>query len=342
MKITTLSWLAFVWTLGVVTPCFPGAPASSTSPASASLGFTSLASTSRASSLLLASVAHAQEYESAPQLPAQRARVRATSPQGSQNPLDDGLGFVGDYRNTAQCRSNGSQIASALLSLSPTAVGAVVGFVVGVTAGAVTTGSISAALRAGFVSGSVGSAVGLIASKTPIGDRVRTFAENLRQLLEARDRELCGVAELGDRVRVTLVHRLGNALRTQCDLTQEDIRSMGALDYETSRVLSECAADNPRVGRIVEQHVARLRMVNQGICQAAAGVVSDYNHLVKQASLSAGTEPENLLQVDCGGRQRAEPQVAPRNRDRTRSPARGTQREDLRRIPEPDSSVLYL
>jgi len=315
MKITALFWLAFVWTLGAVT-----------------LG---------SAEPLALSVAHAQEYRQ--EHGGQRAQTtRATQ---TQNFLDDGLGFVGQYRNTAQCQSNGSQIASALMSLSPTAVGAVVGFVVGVTAGAVTTGSISAALRAGFVSGSVGSAVGLIASKTPLGDRFRTFAEHVRQLLEARDRELCGVAELGDRVRVTLVHRLGSELRAQCDLTVEDIRSMGALDSETSRVLSECAAENPQAGRILEQHVARLRMVNQGICQAAAGVVTDYNHLVTEASLSAGAEPSNLLHADCGGRQPSERQLAPRSRDRqqrSRDSARGTPRQDTPRVPEPDSSVLYL
>lgn len=211
--------------------------------------------------------------------------------------VDNGLGFVRKFSDSKSCQTTGSKVAGAMSSVSPNAWGAIVGFAVGAAAGAATTRSFSGALRAGFVAGSIGSAVGLIASKTPAGDRIKEFAGHVKDLIEKRDRELCGVVELNDRLRSPVLRHLGATIAPECDVTADGVES---LDAETGRRLQTCVRVNPEARRILDEHAPMLRKINQGTCEAAAYLVEDYNRLVSEAAArDRDTRAPSPLQTPC-------------------------------------------
>lgn len=211
--------------------------------------------------------------------------------------VDTGLGFVRKLQGSKSCESTESKIAGAMSSVSPNALGAIVGFAVGAAAGAATTRSISGALRAGFVAGSIGSAVGLIASKTPVGDRIKEYAGRVKDLIAKRDRELCGVVELNEKLRSPVLRHLGATLEPECAVTADGVEN---LDPETGRKLQACVRQNPEARRIVDQHLPMLRKINQGTCKAAAYIVEDYNQLVREAATQDHeSRPPAPLNTDC-------------------------------------------
>jgi len=194
--------------------------------------------------------------------------------------VDMSLGFVRRYEQPGVCPSTGSKVASALSSLSPNAIGAIMGFTIGAAAGAMTTRSVVGAVRAAFVAGSIGSAIGLIAAHTPASDQLKAMGDRLKRLAEQRDREVCGVVDLGERLRTPVLRHMGSAMQAECDVTAEGVES---LDHETGSTLQRCVRTNPDASRILEKHVPMLRTINQTMCRSAASIVEDYNRLIAEA-----------------------------------------------------------
>ncbi|MEY4579199.1 MAG: hypothetical protein RL701_3902 [Pseudomonadota bacterium] len=214
--------------------------------------------------------------------------------------VDTGLGFASKFNKSNKpgaCKSTGSKVAGALTHVSPNAVGALVGFALGAVAGGAATRSFAGAVRAGFVAGSIGSAMGLVVSKTPAGEKLKALAERYKDLLEKRDNEVCGVVELGERLRKPVLHKLGRELAQECDVSAELVVE---LDVETGRQLQRCIRLNPEAQRIVQEHVPLFRTINHSTCEAAAYIVEDYNHLIAESvSVHGKAFAPRQLTTDC-------------------------------------------
>src|SRR5689334_18863033 len=114
--------------------------------------------------------------------------------------LERGTGFVRKFREPGQCKESVDELAGAVTSLSPEVLGAVVGLAVGAAAGAASTASIFGALRGGILLGSVGSALGHLADVL-MPDRVSALADDVQDLIQARDGKLCELIKASDKLR---------------------------------------------------------------------------------------------------------------------------------------------
>lgn len=200
--------------------------------------------------------------------------------------LDRGLGFLRQFREPDKCKDTLDEMAGAVTSLSPDTWGAVIGLAVGVAAGAASTGSVMGALRGGILAGSIGSALGHLADVL-IPERVAQFADDLQDLIQARDGKVCQLVRASDRLRAPVVEHLSAALSRECRLVPESDPEGGP---SLTAALRRCVRDNPAAGRIFESHVSVLRTINEGTCRVAATVVHRFDRVVAEKAADSATQ----------------------------------------------------
>ncbi|HET8932119.1 MAG TPA: hypothetical protein VFN67_01705, partial [Polyangiales bacterium] len=122
-------------------------------------------------------------------------------------------------------------------------------------AGAASTASIFGALRGGILLGSVGSALGHLADVL-MPDRVSALADDVQDLIQARDGKLCELIKASDKLRRPVLEHLEASLEEEC----------------TGSGLERCVRENPNAAQIFERHVSVLSVINQSTCRVAASL----------------------------------------------------------------------
>ena len=200
--------------------------------------------------------------------------------------MDTGLGFVARLRDKKVCKDTLDELAGAATSMSPETWGAGVGLVLGAAAGAATTRSVIGTLRGGIVVGSIGSALGHLA-EVFAPNQVGAMADDLQDLLQARDGKLCELIKANDKLRVPVMQHLGTAVSHECEIDEEAIAS---LEPSAGALLDRCVAANPRAARSLARHVRVLRSINRGTCHVAAALVQRFDALLDERGEHAGRD----------------------------------------------------
>ena len=196
---------------------------------------------------------------------------------------DSGLGFVARLRDRKVCKDALDELAGAATSLSPETWGASVGLALGAAAGAATTRSVIGTLRGGIVVGSIGSALGHLA-EVFAPNQVGEWADNLQDLLQARDGKLCELIKANDKARIPVMQHLSTAISRECAI---DAAALTALDPSAGAQLERCVAGNTRAARSLTRHTRVLRSINRGTCHIATALVLRFNaHLAKRGDAS--------------------------------------------------------
>ena len=197
--------------------------------------------------------------------------------------MDSGLGFVAGLRDEKQCKQTLDELAGEATSLSPETWGAGVGLALGAAAGAATTRSFMGTLRGGLVVGSIGSALGHLA-EVLAPNQIGALADDLQDLLQARDGKLCELIKANDALRAPVMQHLGSAVSRECEI---DAAALAALDPAAGARLDRCVAQNPRAARSLARHVSVLRSINRGTCHMAAALVHRFDALLRERGQSA-------------------------------------------------------
>lgn len=177
--------------------------------------------------------------------------------------LERGLGFARKFREPGQCKETVDELAGAATSLSPEVLGAVVGLALGAAAGAASTTSFFGALRGGILLGSVGSALGHLADVL-MPDQVAALADDVQDLIQARDGKLCELIKASDKLRAPVLQHLETSLAETC----------------AGDALPRCMRDNPRAAQIFDRHASVLNVINQGTCRVAASVARRFERSI--------------------------------------------------------------
>lgn len=201
--------------------------------------------------------------------------------------MDSGLGFVAGLRDQKQCKQTLDELAGEATSLSPETWGAGVGLALGAAAGAATTRSLMGTVRGGLVVGSIGSALGHLA-EVLAPNQIGALADNLQDLLQARDGKLCELIKANDALRAPVLQHLGTAVSRECEI---DAEALAALDPAAGARLERCVAQNPRAARSLARHVRVLRSINRGTCHMAAALVQRFDALLREHGHGADPGP---------------------------------------------------
>jgi hypothetical protein len=192
--------------------------------------------------------------------------------------LDRGLGFVRKFREPGQCKQTVDELAGAVTSLSPQVLGAVAGLALGTAAGAASTISVLGALRGGILLGSIGASLGHLADVL-MPDQVSALADNVQDLIQARDGRVCELIKASDMLRTPVLDHLQSALARECQLDADS--GPGALQ--------RCLRENPSAGQIFERHASVIETINQGTCQVAASLVRRFERSIAHKDEAAAS-----------------------------------------------------
>jgi outer membrane lipoprotein SlyB len=200
--------------------------------------------------------------------PSQHAGAFGALDREARNSLERGLGFVRKFREPGQCKETVDELAGAVTSLSPEVLGAAVGLALGAAAGAASTASVLGALRGGILLGSIGSALGHLADVL-LPERVTALADDVQDLIQARDGKLCELIKASDKLRTPVLEHLEASLEETCKL-----------DAASGAALQHCMRDNPEAAEIFERHASVLAAINQGTCRVAASLVRRFERSI--------------------------------------------------------------
>jgi hypothetical protein len=190
--------------------------------------------------------------------------------------LERGMGFVRKFREPGQCKETVDELAGAMTSLSPEVLGAAVGLALGAAAGAASTASLLGALRGGILLGSVGSALGHLADVL-VPDRVSALADDVQDLIQARDGKVCELIKASDKLREPVLEHLHTSLEREC-----------LRDGDDDAALQRCVRDNTSAAAILERHASVLATIDRGTCYVAASLVKRFERGISQKAQEQG------------------------------------------------------